>query len=57
LNRFCPKKQNWNRSVWTGFGFFLIFFQFDYFFLIKTVKIITPTLDIYDRIKFDCNLI
>jgi hypothetical protein len=22
LNRFCPKKSNRNRSVWTGFGFF-----------------------------------
>jgi hypothetical protein len=23
LNRFCPKKPNRNRLVWTGFGLFL----------------------------------
>jgi hypothetical protein len=36
LNRFLSKKQtesNWNRSVWTGFKFFFLKFQFDYFFL------------------------
>ena len=32
---FYPKKLNWNRSVWTGFGFFKKN-QFGYFFFIKT---------------------
>jgi len=36
LNRFCPKKPNRNRSVWTGFGFFINNFSLVTFFYIKT---------------------
>jgi hypothetical protein len=41
---FCPKKPNWNRLVWTGFGFFKKNFNLIIFFNKNRTKskMITP---------------